>query len=649
MRRVTNTFRDSLAARPGEVILPIFFQRESQTDPQSALRQTVPNSFFLEHAVVASVNLTIDPGGSARRGWYGFATQDGYRASFAATLADIPPTYEGAFHIDFSIDPSRIPRLSIANVAAGAFDPSIVAGRKILIGATAVELGDEFVAPVHGLLPGVIFHALSYESLVQGRALIRVHYLVALPLVALLFFFLFFPRKDWTWSRVAALHVGVFLCTIALPIVLQAVTPISLDVAPILAAQFICVVFMMEKELERRAREMIRQKLEIAHQNTLVALAVQNSTDGIIITDELGWIEVLNDRAASLLAIKQTIRIGLVLGDLVPNFPVFLAERAETNQPNPASKKQISVSSEYDARFGGNAHVLEVIGTQTTYTGRRVGTKGSNRERLVYAYSLRDITARKNIERAEKQAKELAVAASNTKSQLIATMSHELLTPLNAILGFSKILRNQMGRQASGEKEKEYAGYIRDNGKRLHSMVDDVLQVAKLESGEINANASEFVPKTLIEDCASQFASDIEAAGKKIWIAVPEQLTVNGDQELLRRVLVHLLSNAMKFTNEGDVINVDVLACDVDGLRIEICDTGAGVSEAHLVKLYDPFYQADSSRSRSHDGAGLGLYLAKKYVELHSGALSFESDENAFFKAIIQLPPSCLVRRRNAA
>ena len=99
-------------------------------------------------------------------------------------------------------------------------------------------------------------------------------------------------------------------------------------------------------------------------------------------------------------------------------------------------------------------------------------------------------------------------------------------------------------------------------------------------------------------------------------------MTVNGDQELLRRVLVHLLSNAMKFTNEGDVINVDVSACDVDGLRIEICDTGAGVSEAHLVKLSDPFYQADSSRSRSHDGAGLGLYLAKKYVELHSGALS---------------------------
>ncbi len=180
-------------------------------------------------------------------------------------------------------------------------------------------------------------------------------------------------------------------------------------------------------------------------------------------------------------------------------------------------------------------------------------------------------------------------------------------------------------------------------------MVDDVLQVAKLESGEIGVERVEFAPHSLIENCIAEYASGLEEAGKRIEIAAPEQLILNCDQRLLRRVFGHLLSNAVKFTKNGDAIKVEVSASEREGVRIEISDTGIGVSAEHLSKLANPFYQADGCLHRSHEGAGLGLYLARQYIALHEGTLDFESDENAFFKAIINLPPTCLVRRRDAA
>src|SRR5262245_23234393 len=133
-------FKEALAARPGEVVLSSFVQPQSLSvaGTTGALRSTSPHAYFLEYAAVAGVNLIVEPSGIARRGWYGTDTPDGYRPSFAASIAGSPPTREGSFHIDFSIDPNRIMRLSIADVAAGRFDASKVAGRNVLIGATAL-------------------------------------------------------------------------------------------------------------------------------------------------------------------------------------------------------------------------------------------------------------------------------------------------------------------------------------------------------------------------------------------------------------------------------------------------------------------------------------------------------------------------------
>ena len=198
--------RDALNERPGDVILPSFLQRDSLINSPNELIDTSPNPIFLEHVVVASANLPVEPNGIARRGWYGTETADGFRASLAAALVGVPSTRTGSFHIDFSINPTRITSLSISEVEANTFDPRLVAGRNVLIGASALELGDISLAPLYGFVSGVMLHALSYESLVQGRALSRISPLLVLPFVALILPLWFFPRGDWTFMSGSVFH-----------------------------------------------------------------------------------------------------------------------------------------------------------------------------------------------------------------------------------------------------------------------------------------------------------------------------------------------------------------------------------------------------------------------------------------------------------
>jgi PAS domain S-box-containing protein len=343
--------------------------------------------------------LVVEPNGIARRGWYGTESADGYRSSFAAAIAGFPPTRSGSFDIDFSIDPRRISRVSITDVAAGRFDPARVNGRNVLIGATALELGDEYSAPLYGLLPGVILHALSYESLVQGRALFRVHGVFVLPLVALMLAFLRRPREGWTWGRFALRHGVIGFGALAASAAVQAAMPVGLDIAPLLVTHVICVGVTTLRELERRAREVIRHQLEASRHQALIALVVRDSSDGIIITEESGNIAVINERAAKLLGLEAMNCMGRSLAELVPDFPVF-AQQWGGRRAAQQSEGSLALVSEYATADGDGTRILEIVADWTGYGGDRGGTSAGD-VRKVFAYSLRDITARKRIERAE--------------------------------------------------------------------------------------------------------------------------------------------------------------------------------------------------------------------------------------------------------
>ncbi|MFO1186125.1 MAG: CHASE2 domain-containing protein [Alphaproteobacteria bacterium] len=626
-------FARALERWPGEIVLARFSQGSAIDRRRSAMIETAPDARFLTSAVVASANFELDPTGLVRRGMFGAKLADGYRASMAATLAATPYGTASTFLIDYSIDAYKIRRLSFADVLANRFDPRAVAGRHVLIGASAIELGDEFVVPKYGLLPGVWLHALSYESLVQNRALVRSGPIVGFGLAFLVAFSLGRRPRRWGWTGHLQ-HAGVFIALLASPIAVQAVWPVSVDTGPALAAQLMCVLVGVFAELEGRTREILQQRRSIARHQSLMALVVGHSSDGVVVTDAEGRLRSCNQRAGELLDFDPPLVLGRKLAEIRPDFPVAAGNRADRG----------SIRSEYTVQ--GSGILLEVVCERVEDANAQAVPGQAEGLRLIDVYWLRDITARKRLEAAEKAALDAARESSLAKTQLIANMSHELRTPLNAVIGFADLFTRQTFGPLGNERYATYAQHIHESGHRLLAVVNDVLEVAHLDSGKVMLDAHDTDLAELARACVDHVARGPTGSGKSFRIDIPEEFpTLFVDPRLVRQALRHILSNAAKFTGPGGVIELSAHAAPGDGATIEIRDDGIGVEKQHLARLTEAFYQVDARLVRKYEGTGLGLYLVKRYMDLHQGSLAFDSEPGKGLKVRLTFPSSVLRSR----
>jgi signal transduction histidine kinase len=282
---------------------------------------------------------------------------------------------------------------------------------------------------------------------------------------------------------------------------------------------------------------------------------------------------------------------------------------------------------------GENELTLEIIGT-CSFAQSELDPLGQPSVTIVY--TLRDISARKRLEAAEAEAKEAAIAANTFKTQLIANMSHELRTPLNGVIGFSQILKNESLGPLGVSEYKEYAERIHESGNRLLTVFNDMLNIAKLDSGDFVLCTTAVSLKEAVESSTTKFESRAEDEGKLLRLEIEENATAKLDVSVFREVLTHLISNALKYTRKGGEIVVRA-ARDGPDLILEVEDNGCGAPIDCLPKLTDVFYQADAALNRKYEGAGLGLYVVSKFVELHNGELSFESELEQGFLARVRI------------
>lgn len=256
----------AIARRPGSVVLPTFVQTVGRAGDRR-LEGTNPLSSLSDEAILASVNVPMDADGEVRRYQYAFTEAAGERQTMGATLAGIAPGRQGSFLIDYGIRAADIDRISFEAAYSGRFDPALVRGRKVLIGATALELGDEFVTP-KGTMPGVYVHALAYESLHAGRALADFQPFVVFTLAGLAAIFLQ-PRSRLDLSKMLRRHAAVAGGALLVPLAAQAALPVSFDTSPILVVQALCLFWTTRFELKRRAAAVVE-----AREAHLVELAV---------------------------------------------------------------------------------------------------------------------------------------------------------------------------------------------------------------------------------------------------------------------------------------------------------------------------------------------------------------------------------------
>jgi len=216
--------------------------------------------------------------------------------------------------------------------------------------------------------------------------------------------------------------------------------------------------------------------------------------------------------------------------------------------------------------------------------------------------------------------------ASRLKSQFLASMSHELRTPLNSIIGFSKVLLNRFDGELT-ERQETYIRSVHNSGAHLLQLINGILDFSRIEAGKLEMISEEVDLHELIDECIESSMPLARGKQMKVEKNVPLELPpLSGDRTKIKQILLNLLSNAIKFTGQGRVL-VSVVP-EPDAIRVSVADTGIGIREDDLARLFEPFQQLDNPVVRSAGGTGLGLAISKKFVELHGGRIWAESREN---------------------
>ncbi len=235
--------------------------------------------------------------------------------------------------------------------------------------------------------------------------------------------------------------------------------------------------------------------------------------------------------------------------------------------------------------------------------------------------------------------------ANKSKSEFLATMSHELRTPLNAIIGFSDILKKQLFGTLGNDRYLEYVGDINASGLHLLSIINDILDLAKAESGKLELREDDVDLVQCVQNCMQmcwaraeegRVALRTDLAAREVYAFV--------DERLIRQLVLNLVSNAVKFTRAGGCVTVSLDASPATGIAIAVIDTGIGIPAEHIERVMRPFEQVERALSRQHGGTGLGLPFAKKIAELHGGSIRLESEVDKGTRAIVRLPSSRLIR-----
>lgn len=298
--------------------------------------------------------------------------------------------------------------------------------------------------------------------------------------------------------------------------------------------------------------------------------------------------------------------------------------------------KEISKSSDYSKRVAPTSN--DEVGDLTLYFNEMISEIDiRDKDLLEQKHSLEQLVEQKTHE--IRAALEKSEASSQAKSEFLANMSHELRTPLNAVLGFSEAMQLEIFGSHSNEKYLDYSGLIHESGAHLLDIINDLLDLAKVEAGktEVMAEISDLI--IITTEVIEMMSVWAQRKNQDLSFEVHDEIpAVRCDRRMIKQVLVNIVSNAIKFTPEGGAVKITLEKPPTDFIRIIVTDTGVGMTAEEVEVALQPFGQAQSIMSRTHEGTGLGLPLVEQFLGLHNAKMRIQSSPGKGTEISVMLP-----------
>ena len=378
--------------------------------------------------------------------------------------------------------------------------------------------------------------------------------------------------------------------------------------------------------LQSDVSQRVTAQQELSRREAYLRQVLNATHDAIVVFDDQGMLDSFNAGAEVMFGYSALEATGQQASRIIP-----LQLKPGDVVPNPFSNpRDCSIADqehEFEAKRRDGAALWVAIRVRELVGGQQAR----------YLAVIHDITERKNTETELRNAKEVAENAANAKSEFLANMSHEIRTPMHGVLGSLEMMRDT----PLTSSQQRYVATAANSATVLLTVIDEILDFSRLEAGKLRIEMLDFALRDTVEDVSTMFAQRAHAKGIELACfidpKVPDML--RGDPIRLRQVLTNLLGNAIKFTDQGEVVmTVSMQEDAVIGpmLRFEVRDTGIGIAAEKQSALFQPFVQADSTTSRRFGGSGLGLSIARRLVELMDGSIGFSSTEgkgsNFWFK-----------------
>jgi PAS domain S-box-containing protein len=414
-------------------------------------------------------------------------------------------------------------------------------------------------------------------------------------------------------------------------------------VAAIVAAAsglFLALLLLVVLSIRRQGRREERfARARSAEARRLEAILAATA-DGLVTVDEAGIVRGANPAAARMFG-HDGDPSGRPL-DLLLWRQGDASDDPGRRPPVPATGDEMATFEARGRRADGTVFPCEVA------FGRPVPDPDEP-DRWLRIATLRDVSERKRAEAELIAAKQAAESANEAKSAFLARMSHELRTPLNAIIGFSDIIRSRLFGDDAVDRYVGYAEDIHASGEHLLAVINDILDMAKIEAGRFELQEEPLDPAGLADEALRFVRQQAERRSVALLREVPAGLPLLlGDRRAIRQVLINLLSNAVKFTEPGGRVVLSAEAGD-GGLSLRVSDTGIGIAPDALARIFEPFRQGDERLSRAFQGTGLGLAISRSLMDLHGGALSVSSAPGQGTRVSAVFPTARLIPPARAA